>query len=40
MPWSTALQDYDMEIVHIKGKENVVADAVSGQEGSKLTHTD
>ena len=27
--WSLILQEYNMEIFHIKGKENVVADALS-----------
>uniref|UniRef100_K7EXE6 Gypsy retrotransposon integrase-like protein 1 n=1 Tax=Pelodiscus sinensis TaxID=13735 RepID=K7EXE6_PELSI len=27
--WSLALQEYDMDIVHIRGKENIVADALS-----------
>lgn len=31
-------QEYDMEIVHIKEKENIVADALSRQEGSDPKH--
>ena len=27
--WSLALQEYNLEIKHIKGKENIMADALS-----------
>ncbi|XP_065438558.1 uncharacterized protein LOC135981218 [Chrysemys picta bellii] len=32
--WSLALQEYEMDIVHIRGKENIVADALSRVESS------
>ena len=27
--WATLLQEYDITFVHIKGKENILADAIS-----------
>ena len=29
LQWSVVLQEYDLEIKHIKGKENLIADALS-----------
>jgi len=29
MRWSLILQEFDLEIKHIKGKDNVLADALS-----------
>ncbi|XP_075764387.1 uncharacterized protein LOC142819706 [Pelodiscus sinensis] len=32
--WSLLLQDYDMEVIHVKGSANIIADALSRSEGT------
>ncbi|CAM4525184.1 unnamed protein product [Lepidochelys olivacea] len=34
--WSLLLQDYDMDVVHMKGRANLIADALSQRGGPKL----
>ncbi|CAM4605419.1 unnamed protein product [Lepidochelys olivacea] len=34
--WSLPLQDYDMDVVHVKGSANLIADALSRRGGPEL----
>ncbi|CAM4584063.1 unnamed protein product [Lepidochelys kempii] len=34
--WSLLLQDYDMDVVHVKGSANLIADALSRRGGPEL----
>ncbi|CAM5176261.1 unnamed protein product [Eretmochelys imbricata] len=34
--WSLLLQDYDMDVVHVKGRANLIADALSQRGGPEL----
>ncbi|CAM4637279.1 unnamed protein product [Lepidochelys kempii] len=34
--WSLLLQDYDMDVVHVKGRANLIADALSRRGGPEL----
>ncbi|CAM4533138.1 unnamed protein product, partial [Lepidochelys kempii] len=34
--WSLLLQDYDMDVVHVKGRANMIADALSRRGGPEL----
>lgn len=35
MRWCLVLQDYDLEMYHVKGSENVIADALSRAPSSR-----